>query len=97
MKLQPSSIIITISVIILGILGLRKINKDFYVLWNSNTINVRTDNNLLASKVKIEFGMSAISNSDSDSDLFENRKKYIVLFDGTKKKKCSMSMEKTIF
>jgi len=73
-------------VIILTTLGLIKLNRDYLLLSNCNTINVTTDEQLSAKKVKIEFGISVNTISRiTDSELFDNRSKYIVLFDGMAK------------
>lgn len=64
-------------------LGLVELNKDFLLFWNANSINITTEAPLEANKVKIEFGISVNTiNRVTDSDLFKNRGKYIVLFDG---------------
>ena len=70
-------------ILLLGGLGLWKLNKDFLLLWSSNTISVTADQPLTTDKVKIEFGVSVNSiNRPTDTDLFEHREKYNVLFDG---------------
>ncbi len=69
-------------------LGLWKLNKDFLLLWNSNSINVTAESPLNTDKVKIEFGISVNTISrPTDSDLFEHRGKYTVLYDGKVKDK----------
>jgi hypothetical protein len=74
--------------LVAGGLGLWKFNKDFLLLWNSNSIKVTTDNPLTIDKVKIEFGISVNTISRStDTDLFERREKYTVLYDGEAKDK----------
>jgi len=66
--------------------GLWKLNKDFLLLWNSNNIEVRVDTPLTKDKVKIEFGNSVNTiNRSTDSDLFNNREKYSVIYDGEPK------------
>lgn len=77
-----SGLLITVAV---G-LGLRKCNKDFLLLWNSNSINVTTESPLIQDKVKIEFGICANSiNRKDDAELFLKRENYIILFDGETK------------
>lgn len=73
-------------VLILGGLGLWKINKDHYVIWNANSVSVTTDQPLNSDKVKIEFGISVNTISRStDEDLFRRREKYTVLYDAKTK------------
>ena len=70
-------------ILILGGLVVWKINKDYYAIWDNNSINVTTDAHLNLDKVKIEFGISVNTISRAtDEDLFSRREKYIVLFDG---------------
>ncbi len=72
--------------LLLGGIGLWELNKDFLLLWNSNSINVTTDKPLTTDKVKIEFGISVNTiNRSTDLDLFKNRAKYFVLYDGKTK------------
>jgi hypothetical protein len=72
---------------VLAILGLVKAN-DFLLLWNTNSVNVTAALPLDVKKVKIEFGISVNTiNRVNDSDLFRNRSKYTVLFDGESKNK----------
>lgn len=75
-----------ILLIIIFILGIIKLNNDFLLLWNSNKINVETESPLTKDKVKIEFGISVNTiNRSTDADLFKNREKYRVLYDGADK------------
>lgn len=77
-------IILGILILVLGGLGLNKINKNHYAIWNANSIHVTTDRSLRSDKVKIEFGISVNTiNRSTDEDLFRNRAKYTVLYDGT--------------
>jgi hypothetical protein len=70
-------------ILILGGLGLWKINKDYYAIWDNNSIRVTADEPLTPDKVKIEFGISVNTiNRSTDEDLFNRREKYTVLFDG---------------
>lgn len=79
-------IISGLAVLILGGIGIYKINKDYYAIWDINSINVTTDNTLTSDKVKIEFGISVNTiNRSTDEDLFRKREKYTVLFDGKSK------------
>lgn len=72
--------------LVAGGFGLWKLNKDFLLLWNSNSINVTASSPLVVDKVKIEFGIGVNTISRStDSDLFSHRKKYTVLYDGKTK------------
>lgn len=82
MKKRNKIIILGLLLLVAGGLGLWKFNKDFLLLWNSNSIKVTTDKSLTPDKVKTEFGISvnAISRS-TDTDLFKRREKYTVLFD----------------
>jgi hypothetical protein len=83
---KPFIIPSVLLLLILSGIGLWKLNKDFLLLWYSNSINVTTDNPLSINKVKIEFGISVNTISRStDLDLFKNREKYTVLFDGNRK------------
>lgn len=70
----------------LCVIGLFKLNKDILLLWSANTIHVTADQPLNKEKVKIEFGISVNTiNRETDEDLFFNREKYSVLFDGKEK------------
>jgi hypothetical protein len=70
-------------ILILGGLGFWKINKDYYAIWDNNSISVTADEPLTSGKVKIEFGISVNTiNRSTDEDLFSRREKYTVLFDG---------------
>jgi hypothetical protein len=85
-KRRNKIIILGLLLLVAGGLGLWKFNKDFLLLWNSNSIKVTTDNSLTPKKVKIEFGISVNTISRStDTDLFNRREKYTVLFDGESK------------
>ena len=86
-KVKRRILIITgLFILILGGLGLRKINKDYYAIWDNNSINVTVDVPLTSDKVKIEFGISVNTiNRSTDADLFSRREKYTVLFDGKAK------------
>lgn len=58
-------------------------NNYTQLLWNANTVSVSTDNSLTPEKVKIEFGISVNTiNRENDLDLFKNRDKYTIVFDG---------------
>jgi hypothetical protein len=70
----------------LGLAALWKLNKDFLLLWNANTIDVTADSPLDGRKAKIEFGISVNTISrKNDLDLFKDRQKYTTLYDGTPK------------
>ncbi len=76
----------TVLILIIGGLGLWKINNDYFAIWNNNSINVTAENPLTSDKVKIEFGISVNTiNRLTDEDLFSRREKYTVLFDGITK------------
>lgn len=61
-------------------------NKNFLLLWDANNIYVSTRNNIDKDKVKIEFGISVNTiNRETDAELFVDRAKYTVLFDGNLK------------
>ncbi|MBO4233364.1 hypothetical protein FO675_03435 [Riemerella anatipestifer] len=65
-----------------------KLNKDFLLLWNSNSMKVTADSPLTKDKVKIEFGNGVNSiNRTTDAELFSRREKYIILYDGKIKDK----------
>ena len=67
-------------------LGLWKLNKDLLLLWNINSIKVTVESPLKADKAKVEFGISVNTiNRSTDTDLFNKREKYTVLYDGKKK------------
>jgi hypothetical protein len=73
-------------ILILGGLGFWKINKNYYAIWDKNSISVTADKPLTSDKVKIEFGISVNTiNRSTDEDLFSRREKYTVLFDGKNK------------
>ena len=85
-KRRNKIIIFGLLLLVAGGLGLWKFDKDFLLLWNSNSIKVTTDNPLTPDKVKIEFGISVNTISRStDTDLFKRREKYTVLYDGDSK------------
>jgi hypothetical protein len=74
--------------LIAGLYGLWKFNKDFLLIRNNNLIKVTTDNPLTASKVRIEFGISVNTiNRSTDHDLFKRREKYTVIYDSELKSK----------
>ena len=78
--------IIIFLIVLLGGLGLWKLNKDFLLLWDSNSLKVTVANPLIVDKVKIEFGISVNTiNRSNDLDLFKNREKYTILFDREKR------------
>lgn len=80
-----TKIIILSGLLIIFLCGfvLWKLNKDILLIWNSNNIDVKTGNSLTKDKVKIEFGNGVNTiNRLNDTDLFKNRDKYFVLYDG---------------
>lgn len=87
-KANKKQLLIILSLLItaFAVLGLNKLNKDFLLLWNCNTITVTAENPLITEKVKIEFGMSVNSISRKNhSEPFDNREKFTVLYDGSQK------------
>jgi len=75
-------------IVIVGIsgIGLWKLNKNSLLLWNSNSIHVTTESPLTADHVKVEFGISVNTiNRLTDTDLFNRREKYTILYDGAAK------------
>lgn len=74
--------------VILCLTGLYSCNKNFLLFWNANNIYVSTRNNIDKDKVKIEFGVSVNTiNRETDAELFADRDKYSVLFEGNLKNK----------
>jgi len=75
-------IILTI-ITAVGIWGLFYINKHHYIIWNANTTEVKTDQKLDVSKVKIFFGVSVNTiNRSDDKYVFRDMDKYLTVFDG---------------
>lgn len=59
-----------------------------FLLWDANNMYVSTRNNIDKDKVKIEFGISVNTiNRETDAELFADKDKYAVLFDGSLKNK----------
>lgn len=86
MQRQNLKYVILVAIAILGYFLLQKINANYYALWNANSLNVTATQPLSTDKVKIEFGMNANTiNRSSDLDLFMNREKYRILFEGKNK------------
>ena len=76
----------SIGLISLGLVALWKLNKDYLLLWNANTVYVTADSPLVAVKAKIEFVISVNTISrKNDLDLFKNTQKYTTLYDGKQK------------
>jgi len=68
---------------LMGLWGLFFINKHYFIIWNANNVTVITQPPLDSKKVKIEFGVSVNTiNRANDLDLFKNRSKYIVVYNG---------------
>lgn len=79
-------IISGLSIFIISGVGLWKLNKNSFLLWNSNSIKVTTENPLVPNSVKIELGMSVSTIGCSDStDFFLKQEQYTVLYDGEEK------------
>jgi hypothetical protein len=85
MKTKKAIFLLTI-LLLIGSYELWKSNKDFLLLWNSNTINVTTEKPLNKEKVKIEYGFNSISRK-SDKEMFMARKSKTILYDGERKAK----------
>lgn len=82
MKNQLFKILILV-IIIFGGLGLYNVNKNYYAIYNINSINVTSENPLTSEKVKIEFGNSIYSlKRISDKVLLNNQKKYSLVYNG---------------
>ncbi|MEO1419082.1 MAG: hypothetical protein AAFW00_27755 [Bacteroidota bacterium] len=80
--------IIILSIVGIGIFGLLYLNKNFQWLWSTNPVEVRVETGLSKSKVKIEHGISVHTiDRANDSDLFKDREKYSIVFDGQPKEK----------
>nr|WP_250692378.1 hypothetical protein [Escherichia coli] len=74
--------------VIFCLTGLYSCNKNFLLLWDANNMYVSTRNNNEKDKVKIEFGISVNTiNRETDAELFADKDKYAVLFDGSLKNK----------
>ncbi len=55
------------------------------LLWNSNIVSIETESPLTDEKVKIEFGISVNTiNRPNDSELFSDREKYSIIYNGKK-------------
>jgi len=69
----------------IALVGLWWLSKEGMVrIINGNKVIVSTDKTLSANKVKIEFGVSVNTiNRKNDLELFDNPKKYSVLYDGS--------------
>ena len=83
MKNTRIKILVILSfLLILGFVGLLKVNKDFLLLWNVNSLHVKTEKPLDKGKVTIKFGWSSI-NRKTDEELFSDfdRAGSLLLFD----------------
>lgn len=73
--------------LLIGGYGFYQINKNIYPFYNYNKVYVSVKNPLIEKNVKIEFGISVNTISrTNDLDLFTNRDKYTVLYDGKNQK-----------
>ena len=80
---MPQSKTFWILIILVGLLGFRYLNCNSLMIWNSNQITVNVESELSKADVKIEHGISVNTiNRSSDLDLFVDRKKYDVVFNG---------------
>ncbi len=79
---RKRTLLILTTLFILGGVGLLKLNKDFLLLWNVNSIRVKTEKPLDKKKVKVRYGFSSI-NRNSDEELFSDfdKEKGTLLFD----------------
>lgn len=69
-------------IVALGAFVIWKMNE-YFIWWGANSLSVSTDDSLTTDKVKIEFGVSVNTiNRISDAELFVDREKYTVLYDG---------------
>jgi hypothetical protein len=85
MRKMNRKTIITLTILIIGILAFLKLNSEFLLLWNSNNVSVETESPLTNEKVKIEFGISVNTiNRPNDTELFSDRNKYSVIYNGKK-------------
>lgn len=79
---------IILSIVGIGIFGLLYLNKNLLLIWNFNQIEVSVENELSRNKVKIEHGISVNTiNRANDLDLFKDREKNTIAFDGRPKSK----------
>ncbi|QJU26473.1 hypothetical protein [Escherichia coli] len=86
--MRYKKVMLLLLTVILCLTGLYSCNKNFLLLWDANNIYVSTKNNIDKDKVKIEFGISVNTiNRETDAELFADRDKYTVLFDGSLKSK----------
>ena len=86
--MRHKKIMLFLFTVILCLTGLYSCNKNFLLFWNANNIYVSTRNNIDKDKVKIEFGVSVNTiNRETDAELFADRDKYSVLFEGNLKNK----------
>jgi hypothetical protein len=83
---KKSIFIFLIFLLFLSGYGLYIFNRDIYVLWNTNSINVITETPLSKEKVKIEYGFNSISRKN-DKEMFANRDRKTVLYNGKTMKK----------
>jgi hypothetical protein len=82
LKVKKKTIFISLlTLLILSGYGLYIFNRDIYVLWNTNSINVITEASLSKEKVKIEYGYNSI-NRKNDKEMFINRDRKTILYDG---------------
>ena len=83
MKNRQKTLIILTILALLGVWGMFYINKHYYVIWNSNILEVETDNQLDPSKVKVYFGISVNTiNRINDEFVFADLDKYVTIYDG---------------
>lgn len=81
---RRNKIALTLTILsLMGLWGLFFINKHYFIIWNANKVTVIAQPPLDSKKVKIEFGISVNTiNRANDLDLFKNRSKYIVIYNG---------------
>ena len=70
-KTRMKVLVILSFLLVLGFVGLLKLNKDFLLLWNVNHFHIKTEKPLDKGKVIIKFGFSSI-NRETDRELFSD-------------------------
>ena len=82
-KMRIKVLVILSFLLILSFVGLQKLNKDFLLLWNANSLHVKTEKPLDKGKVTIRYGWSSI-NRKTDEELFSyffDKERSLLLFD----------------
>jgi hypothetical protein len=86
---KRQKIVIVLSILtLISVWGLFYINRHYYIIWNANTTEVKTDKKLDPNKIKIYFGISVNTiNRSNDEFVFKNMGKYLTIYDGNEKNK----------